>query len=265
MNPAGPPPLPLCRSIALLLAVLTLHPLANGAAYTWDSNLVTPGAQDGGGTWDAVTSNWLNVTTNVPWGNGNDAIFGAGTDGSYAVTVAIDPSPSSLIFNKSGYALSAATPHTITFTNAVSGLVIAAGKTATVGNNVTFSTPAANQTTSMTGGGTLIIENGGTLKNAGTANSNRLDINSTTVEVRTGGSLLTAPVPLSQNGNAIFVNGTLNVLGGTVNAVGTIGIGQSSAAGTSAGTLTLSSGTVLAISTNGIRLAPSRARLPAAR
>ena len=93
-------------SIALLLTVLAT-PIAGAAPYTWDSNLGIAGAQDGSGTWDTVTTNWINAGANAVWSNANDATFGAGIDGSYAVNVALNPSATSLIFNNSGYTLSA--------------------------------------------------------------------------------------------------------------------------------------------------------------
>ena len=59
---------------------------------TWDASTGTSGAQDGGGTWANVGGNWRNEsagTNNQKWGNTNldSAIFGAGTDGTYAVTL----------------------------------------------------------------------------------------------------------------------------------------------------------------------------------
>lgn len=251
---------PLNGSIALLLAVLAT-PIAGAAPFTWDSNPGIAGAQDGNGTWDTVTTNWINAGANALWADANDATFGAGTDGNYAVSVALNPSATSLVFNNSGYTLSAAAPQTITVTNTASSITLAAGKTATIGGNITVTTPAASANSAVTGAGTLIIESGGTLKNAGTAATNILSINSTTVEVKTGGSLLTTAVA-GGNGNAIFINGNVNVTGGTVNGVGTLGIGQSAAAGTTAGTLTITSGTVNATSTNGIRFGAASGTTP---
>lgn len=259
-----PLPLPLRRSIAILLAIGAVSfplPHASGAALVWDANLGLIGAQDGSGTWETTANNWVNGAVNGPWADTNDATFGAGADGTYAINVNLNPVATSLIFNNSGYSLSATAPQTITVSSTGSSIVLSAGKTATIGSNVTVTTPTVNANSAVTGTGTLIIENGGTLRNSGTASSNVLNINSSTVEVKTGGSLLTTPIA-GGNGNAIFVNGNLNVTGGTVSAVGTLGIGQSSAAGTTAGTLTLSSGTVLASSTNGIRFGSNSGSTP---
>jgi autotransporter-associated beta strand protein len=256
--------LPLRRSIAALLiigAAAFTSSSTHGATYLWDSNPGTAGNQDGGGTWDTATNNWITGGSNVLWADTNDATFGGGVDGTYAVNVALNPTANSLIFNNSGYTLSAAAAQTITVSSATASIVLAAGKAATIGSNVTVTTPVVSANSAVSGAGNLIIESGGTLKNAGTASTNVLSINSTTVEVKTGGSLLTTAIA-GGNGNAIFINGTVNVTGGNVSALGTLGIGQSTAAGTTAGTLTINNGTVSATSTNGIRFGATSGTTP---
>ena len=89
------------------------------------------------------------------WANGNDATFGAGTNGSYGVTVALSPTANSLIFGNSGYTLSAASAQTITQNSTTASISVANGKTATIGNNVLASTASANANSALTGGGTL--------------------------------------------------------------------------------------------------------------
>lgn len=191
------------------------------------------------------------------WANGNDATFGAGTNGSYGVTVALSPTANSLIFGNSGYTLSAASAQTITQNSTTASISVANGKTATIGNNVLASTASANANSALTGGGTLVIENGGMLRNNGTTNSNVLRVMGTagggtgsTLEVKTGGTFIN-----NAANTALFVNGTLNVTGGSINlgviaAGGTLGIGQDAA--DSAGTLTLSAGTINAPSANNL-------------
>ncbi len=251
---------PLRLSIASLL--LAASPLSVRAAeFTWDANPASPSviADDGSGTWDTANNNWISGGVNTPWVNDptNDAIFGAGTDaaGSYLIDVNMGGLGivDSLAFNNSGYVLTSPDLHTITLSNATAAISIAPGKTATIGANVTLTSPAMNQNSAVTGGGTLVLENGGTLINGGSVSSNVLNINGTTVELRAGGSLQTSPI------NAIFVQGTLNVVGGAVNAVGTLGIGQNSAG---AGTLTIGSGTVTALSTNGVRFGSNAGTTP---
>jgi fibronectin-binding autotransporter adhesin len=256
---------PLQASIAAALALFLASAFSQSAvaaAYVWDGNLATGGAQDGGGTWNVADANWDLDGSNVPWADQNDANFGAGVDGSYAVIVALDPVANSLNFNNSGYVLSAGSSRLITVSNPTAALTVAAGKTATIGAGVTVVTPTINQTTIFGGSGTLVIESGGAVKNNGTLNSNRIDFNGIAVEVRTGGNILTSPVAGGGNGNAIFINGPMTVAGGTVSSVGTIGIGQSNAAGAVEGTLTIQSGTVLATSTNGIRFGAAAGSTP---
>ena len=128
------PPKPILHSIAVLLAAFVVpcvNPRADAATYTWDGNPGTAGAQDGAGTWDAVSTNWINGGSNVIWANGNDATFGAGTNGSYGVTVALSPTANSLIFGNSGYTLSAASAQTITLNSTTASIRVANGKTAT--------------------------------------------------------------------------------------------------------------------------------------
>lgn len=221
---------------------------SHAATLQWDADPATPAAQDGSGPWNTTATHWLNGT-NTAWTDANDATFGAGSDGLYKITLESNPTANSLAFAQSGYQFESAEPRTLTVSAATSTIVLASGKTATLGNNVTLTTATLNRSYILSGTGRLVIENGATLKSSGTANTNILSINQATVEVRTGGSLTTTP--MAQNGTAIFINGLLEVNGGSVSIVGTAGIGQST--GTTQGTLTLNSGTVTASSTNGIR------------
>jgi fibronectin-binding autotransporter adhesin len=242
---------PLIGSIAVFATLAVSS--ANAATFLWDANLLTPAAQDGSGIWNPATTNFTSGGANVAWADGNDAAFGAGVDGTYAIDVALNPSATSLIFNNSGYTLSALAPQTITVTNngANNAITLAAGKTATIGSNVTVTTGTAAANYTVTGAGTLVIDNLGVLRNAASTSSNVLNLNASLVEVRTGGSILTTG-PVGANGNAIFINGSLNVTGGLVNSVGTLGLGQSTAIATPA-ILNITDGTVNATSTNGIR------------
>lgn len=245
--------------LALVVTTFTATRLP-AATCTWDGNTGATGVQDGGGTWNGVNTNWIN-TTNVAWANGNDAVFGGGTDGSYVISVALNPSATTLAFNNSGYTLTATSAQTITFTSTTSagGLKVASGKTATIGSNVTVTSATANFSYYITGGGTLVVDNGGTLKGSGTTNTNILYLTGTTIDVKSGGLLSTTTV--TGGGTALFVNGTLNVKGGTVDTkLGTLGIGQTD--GSPAGTLTITSGEVLANSTNGVRIGSNLGTTP---
>jgi autotransporter-associated beta strand protein len=243
----------LSASLILFAASLPVQ----AAIYNWDGNTGTANAQDGSGTWNTSNTNWITPSTtgtDVVWANSNIATFGVSADGTYAVTVATSPT-ATLAFNYSGYTLSAASAQTITFGGNVTGINVAAGKSATIGNNVTVALPniEANYNIGVTSssGGTLFIDNGGTVFNNANTISNYLSINRTTVEVMTGGSLTTKDFG-SGTGNAIFVNGLVKVTGGAVTSYGTLGIGQINTAGNE-GTLTISSGSVTATSANGVR------------
>jgi len=262
MKSASLKPRVLCRSISLLLTISAARlacPDTTASALVWDGDGLTAGAQDGGGVWNATNTNWFSGSTDVVWTPGSDGIFGAGADGSYAISLGFTTSVNTLQFSNSGYTVTASSPQTITIGSLTTSgtVVVAPGKTATIGNNVTISSPVASQNATISGGGTLVIDNGGVLKNAGTANTNVININSTTVNVLTGGSFVTSNIAAGGNGTAIFVNGTLNVMGGTVNDVGTLGIGQ-----TAAGTMTITNGTVAATSTNGIRFGTASGNSP---
>jgi autotransporter-associated beta strand protein len=157
---------------------------ALAAPLTWD---ITPGdgatITPGSGTWDFVAGNtvWNNAGTNVAWTNANDAIF-AGADGTYAINLAAGVTvvngvtgTGGLRFLNSGYTLSAAGTQTIQVGNAVSpGFVsVAAGKSATIGSNVTVWSNITGQPLSVDGGGTLNVGGAGTT-NARLTNNNQL-------------------------------------------------------------------------------------------
>src|SRR5262245_21499074 len=110
MLPLTPRSRPLIGSIAVVVTALAARlavPSAQGAAYIWDAVSGTAGAQDGSGTWDTTTTNWINAGANVIWADNNDATFGAGVDGTYLIDVGLNPTATSLKFNNSGYTLSA--------------------------------------------------------------------------------------------------------------------------------------------------------------
>ncbi|MEN9535884.1 MAG: hypothetical protein RIR37_1157, partial [Verrucomicrobiota bacterium] len=110
---------------------------------TWDGNTSTGGAQDGGGTWANVGGNWHNVgtgTNNVKWSNTtlDSATFGAGTDGTYAVTLSgTVQAGGGISFVNSGYTLSGAPLLLHDGVNNVS-VSVAAGKTATINSAITY-------------------------------------------------------------------------------------------------------------------------------
>jgi|GEM_PF-2556032 len=66
------------------------------ANFTWDSNVVTAGAQDGAGAW--LGANQWQSGGNATWVSGSDAFFGVGGTGG-AVTLASATTAQSLTFN----------------------------------------------------------------------------------------------------------------------------------------------------------------------
>jgi len=70
-------------AVSLLLAL----PAPARADLTWDTDAVTGGAQDGGGTWIDSGTNWWNGTTTVAWSNASPtvAIFGVDSAGTVEV------------------------------------------------------------------------------------------------------------------------------------------------------------------------------------
>ena len=60
---------------------------AFAAALTWDADLGTAGAQDGSGVWTTGSAGWTGTSGNVNWTAGDTATFGAGTNGTYAITI----------------------------------------------------------------------------------------------------------------------------------------------------------------------------------
>ena len=91
---------------AVGLAVLAVGLLAGSGAlaapYTFDAAATgTAAFQDGSGTWDTVTPTWWTGSApDVPWINGNDAVFGGGVSGTAgSVTVSGAISANSLTFN----------------------------------------------------------------------------------------------------------------------------------------------------------------------
>jgi autotransporter-associated beta strand protein len=227
------------------------------ATLTWDAGNTTNGStiDPGNGTWDLSSSVWNNGTVDVPWTQTsataplNSSVF-AGADGTYAVNLGADVATSLLTFNASGYTFSAATPHTIT---GIPQFIVAAGKTVTVGSNVTVTGNSGSffldqPNVSNNVGGTLIIENGGLVQ--GTAATVSLSGKSSTVTVNSGGTLratlnttggmINISQPASTGGSA-----TLNVNGGTVTtAAGNMVVANANTGGSATGTLNVTGGTV---------------------
>lgn len=210
------------QSAAIAVSLVFCMASANAAILTWDSNTSTSGAQDGGGTWTSGAGGWLNGTTNVNWNTNDQAIFGAGTDGTYtinlggAITVGNgNNTTGGLNFVNSGYTLSAATRTVITLgTGTSTGVIrVASGKTAVIGNNVTVSKGSAAQL-ALLGGGTLEIASGGILTNTN-GNTNEI-ANGSTLRINGGSATFQTSLVVGQFTSGWGNSGTLIVDAGSL-------------------------------------------------
>ena len=129
---------------------------------------------------------------NQAWVDGNTAVFG-GANGSYGIKVGASVSPTSLMFQSSGYTLFGDAAQTITATGNPF-LIVNPGTTNTIGTNVTVSVGSGvfvlGAAVSGTAGGALNIENGAAL-----TSGKSLTINGTgtVVTVKKGGKI---PLPM---------------------------------------------------------------------
>jgi autotransporter-associated beta strand protein len=80
------------------------------ASLTWDADVASVGPQDGGGTWDAVATNWWDGSANTNWSSAtpDGAVFGSGGTGG-VVTLAVPATAAELSFSAPGYVLAGST------------------------------------------------------------------------------------------------------------------------------------------------------------
>jgi hypothetical protein len=230
---------------------------AHAEDFNWDPTSSGTNAGSGSGTWNSADTNWFNVT-NKAWATGNRPVFG-GADGPFVVTVADNFSTTGLLFNRSGYTLSAASAQTITTSGSTS---LASGVVATIGSSVTVTRSSNDIITTASGsGGTLNIgsadqsSTGAQLINtqSGSTGTRTLSItNGTIVNVNSGGYFGQSPgtayvTATNPNGTSIVIGTTT---GGSlvVKTGGTVTNGNNQAlilGGASAsGTLTIDGGQV---------------------
>jgi autotransporter-associated beta strand protein len=196
--------------------------LAANIPFTWNGGT--------NGTWNttATNTNWLDSASNpVAWPNTttSNAIFG-GADSTYDVTLGSTVTAGALEFNASGYTLSAASAKTVNIrgdadlTNDAS-LVVAAGKSATIGSNITLATTGFM---TFIGGGTLNLA--GVNINLGSNGPQLFIEGGSTLDIQTGSTVnfassATIGALSSGGGN----NNVLMVSGGTFSA-GTFSVGK---------------------------------------
>ncbi len=141
-------------------------PAPAGTLY-WDNDGVAAGSYistgagiGGSGTWNTTALKWYNGSSDIPWVNGNDAVFW-GTAGT--VTLAAGQSVNSVTFKRNGYLLTAST-----LTLAGPSITVDSGVAATISSTVAGSAGMAKN-----GSGTLNLTHsndytGGTTINGGT-------------------------------------------------------------------------------------------------
>ncbi len=125
------------KATVVLLFVLPL--VLRAANLTWDADTATPGAQDGSGTWDAITANWWNGSADATFNVGSTPpdmpIFGVVNGAAGTVTLGSAINSSNIIFNAPGvgnYTIAGSGANTLTLTN---GVAILANVDATISAN----------------------------------------------------------------------------------------------------------------------------------
>jgi autotransporter-associated beta strand protein len=212
-----------------------------------------------GGTWNTTIGNngWNNgigMVGNTPWSAAAasmNAVFG-GTDGACTIALGANVSATNVIFLNSGYALSASGAQTITLTSS-SGLTtpqvqIAPAKTNTIGTNVALQSSQSLLVGAhgSDAGGTLILANGGSIKETSSGRNLAVDGAETTVRVQNGGTFQITSTGGGAETLSVGITAgsgsTLSVEGGTVSTAGAAAVLNVGNAGN--GTLTVSNGTV---------------------
>jgi autotransporter-associated beta strand protein len=229
-----------------------------GTSLTWDSGNTGNGAtvNPASGNWNTLAQNipWNGGTSNHAWVNGIDANF-AGADGSYTISLTEDLAADDLNFTNSGYTLSATDAKRITMNGQLN---VSAGKTATVGSQVTL-LRSANTAFSLAGG-TLNIASGATVAKTGT---NHLQITGSGTVVNVAGTLSRTGSGTGANslriGSATGDNATVNIsTGGLVSHdstnnridIGAAGEGRVNVTG---GTLQAANGGAIHVGSTGIK------------
>jgi autotransporter-associated beta strand protein len=256
---------PVLACLALLLAT------DKAAALNWDPQTNHAALSDGSGVWD--TGPWWNGTVDQAWTSGSNAAFGAGTSGSYSITLNNATSAAGITFRTSGYTVSGPTltmtGGIITSNNAsatISNLLNVAGNGVSLGTNSTLTLAGGYSSTSGNPGwaganltNSVLAIIGGTSTFAGACAIHGLTVNHSAGVIN--GNASSSAMYIGYTGNAIYnlsgtatlnsVNfgvarqntGTLNMTGGAIGTRGNFSIG--SIAATDNGTANISAGTVI--------------------
>jgi autotransporter-associated beta strand protein len=116
----------------------------------WDADPVTPGVQNGAGTWSEASSNWFFGTNNFRWAAGYDVVFGAGTNAVGAVVLATNTAAGDLMFSSNSSAQSLAGTNTLT---------LKAAALVSNASAVIISLPLTGPGLTKRGAGTLTLSN----------------------------------------------------------------------------------------------------------
>ncbi len=222
------------RLAAVALCWVACSAPASAATLTWDPNTTTAGAQDGSGTWNTTDANWFDGANDVVWPNTTDtAVFGAGTIGTYSVTLGT-VNVGALNFNQGGYTLTGGTL-TLNPVSAPTGFTVS-----TAGGATTISSPLAGTAgtrLTKTGPGTLAIPtiSGGTAANptigivTGGAYNAATGYFDSILSMSYGNAFGTAPTTAAIQ--FLLDSGTLAFTGANSFAIGTTRVTKVSAAG----------------------------------
>lgn len=245
------------------LALFILTSSVHAAPKIWDivqgdGGTITAGS----GTWTTGGPNWNTGSGDSSWISGSvpdSAIFQAADDlGSHTITVGgaiITAQTPGLTFGNSGFTLQAATPQAVTVgtNNVTCSLNIAAGKTATIGDNVTVKKNSTAGTFVLLGGGTLnigsgSINGGAALENTTTGTSFEMR-NGTTLDLKNGGSLACARsfvvgtlANVDTNTHRLIVSGGTALLTNSSGIATNIVIGNNTSGQTSTAVIDITSG-----------------------
>jgi|GEM_PF-741554 len=131
------------RGLALL-AMLCASVASGLAATTWDANPGSSGAQDGAGTWDAVTANWWNGSSDAVWPNttSTTATIGAGSGAAGTITVNGSVILNAIQFAAAGSGQYTLTNGTLAFAGTTPAISISSG-TPTIQSTIAGTTPMA--------------------------------------------------------------------------------------------------------------------------
>ena len=149
----------MCRAgacgFAAAIGVLVLFSPAAAQTLTWDGQQ-SGSPSDASGVWinDGATTNWNNSGTPVVWSDSANAAFGAGTSGSYSVTLGSNVSPTSIAFNTPGYTVAPDANNYYSLVAGSGGIAVQANVAGTI-------------TAPISGGGGLTVSGTGTLTVAG--------------------------------------------------------------------------------------------------